>query len=32
MTFEGKVVASTGAAGGICRYFIEEGVKVAAID
>ena len=36
MTFEGKVVAITGAAGGIghslCRYFIDEGAKVAAID
>jgi NAD(P)-dependent dehydrogenase (short-subunit alcohol dehydrogenase family) len=36
MTFEGKVVAVTGAAGGIgrslCRYFLDEGAKVAAID
>ena len=36
MTFEGKVVAITGAAGGVglslCRYFIDEGAKVAAID
>jgi NAD(P)-dependent dehydrogenase (short-subunit alcohol dehydrogenase family) len=36
MTFEGKVVAITGAAGGIgqslCRHFIDEGAKVAAID
>jgi NAD(P)-dependent dehydrogenase (short-subunit alcohol dehydrogenase family) len=35
-TFEGKVVAITGAAGGVgqslCRYFIDEGAKVAAID
>jgi 2-hydroxycyclohexanecarboxyl-CoA dehydrogenase len=35
-TFEDKVVAITGAAGGIgrslCRYFIDEGAKVAAID
>ena len=36
MTFEGKVVAITGAAGGVgrslCRYFIDEGAKIAAID
>jgi NAD(P)-dependent dehydrogenase (short-subunit alcohol dehydrogenase family) len=36
MTFEDKVVVITGAAGGIgrslCRYFIDEGAKVAAID
>ena len=36
MTFNGKVVAITGAAGGIgrslCRYFIDEGAKIAAID
>ena len=36
MTFEGKVVAITGAAGGVgqslCRYFLDEGAKVAAID
>ena len=36
MTFKDKVVAITGAAGGIgqslCRYFIDEGAKVAAID
>jgi NAD(P)-dependent dehydrogenase (short-subunit alcohol dehydrogenase family) len=36
MTFEGKVVAITGAAGGVgsslCRYFIGEGARVAAID
>jgi NAD(P)-dependent dehydrogenase (short-subunit alcohol dehydrogenase family) len=36
MTFKDKVVAVTGAAGGIgqslCRYFIDEGAKVAAID
>ena len=35
-TFEGKVVAITGAAGGVgqslCRYFVDEGAKVAAID
>jgi NAD(P)-dependent dehydrogenase (short-subunit alcohol dehydrogenase family) len=35
-TFEGKVVAITGAAGGVgqslCRYFIDEGAKVAATD
>jgi len=35
-TFKGKVVAITGAAGGVgrslCRYFIDEGAKVAAID
>lgn len=35
-TFEGKVVAISGAAGGVgrslCRYFIDEGAKVAAID
>src|ERR1700722_16912599 len=35
-TFEGKVVAITGAAGGVgqslCRYFIDEGAKIAAID
>jgi NAD(P)-dependent dehydrogenase (short-subunit alcohol dehydrogenase family) len=34
--FEGKVVAITGAAGGVgrsvCQYFIDEGAKVAAID
>jgi len=36
MTFEGKVVAITGAAGGVgsslCRYFIDEGARIAAID
>ena len=36
MTFKGKVVAITGAAGGIgqslCRYFIDEGARIAAID
>ena len=36
MTFEGKVVAITGAAGGVglslCRYFIDEGASIAAID
>jgi NAD(P)-dependent dehydrogenase (short-subunit alcohol dehydrogenase family) len=36
MTFDDKVVAITGAAGGIgrslCRYFIDEGAKIAAID
>src|SRR5690242_19560694 len=36
MTFKGKVVAVTGAAGGIgeslCRLFLEEGAKLAAID
>ena len=36
MTFNDKVVAITGAAGGIgqslCRYFIDEGAKIAAID
>ncbi len=36
MTFQGKVVAITGAAGGIgqslCRYFLAAGAKVAAID
>jgi NAD(P)-dependent dehydrogenase (short-subunit alcohol dehydrogenase family) len=36
MTFEGKVVAITGAAGGVgqslCRYFIDQGAKIAAID
>jgi NAD(P)-dependent dehydrogenase (short-subunit alcohol dehydrogenase family) len=36
MTFKDKVVAITGAAGGVgqslCRYFIDEGAKVAAID
>ena len=36
MTFEDKVVAITGAAGGVgrslCRYFIAEGAKVGAID
>jgi NAD(P)-dependent dehydrogenase (short-subunit alcohol dehydrogenase family) len=36
MTFQGKVVAITGAAGGVgqslCRYFIDEGAKVGAID
>jgi NAD(P)-dependent dehydrogenase (short-subunit alcohol dehydrogenase family) len=36
MAFEGKVVAITGAAGGIgqslCRHFIDEGAKVAAVD
>jgi NAD(P)-dependent dehydrogenase (short-subunit alcohol dehydrogenase family) len=35
-TFTGKVVAITGAAGGVgtslCRYFIDAGAKVAAID
>ena len=36
MTFRGKVVAVTGAAGGIgqalCRVFLDEGAKIAAID
>lgn len=36
MMFEGKVVAITGAAGGIgqslCRYFADEGALIAAID
>jgi NAD(P)-dependent dehydrogenase (short-subunit alcohol dehydrogenase family) len=36
VTFEDKMVAITGAAGGIgrslCRYFIDQGAKVAAID
>src|ERR1700761_2157899 len=36
MTFEDKVVAITGAAGGVgrslCRYFIDAGAKVGAID
>jgi len=36
MTFGDKVVAVTGAAGGVgrslCRYFIDEGAKVGAID
>ena len=36
MTFEDKVVAITGAAGGVgrslCRYFIDQGAKVGAID
>jgi NAD(P)-dependent dehydrogenase (short-subunit alcohol dehydrogenase family) len=36
MTFKDKVVAITGAAGGIgqslCRYFLDEGAKIAAID
>jgi NAD(P)-dependent dehydrogenase (short-subunit alcohol dehydrogenase family) len=36
MTFKDKVVAITGAAGGVgqslCRYFLDEGAKVAAID
>ena len=36
MTFKGKVVAITGAAGGIgqalCRYFAAEGAAIAAID
>jgi len=36
MTFKGKVVAVTGAAGGIgrslCRVFLDEGAKIAAID
>jgi len=36
MTFQGKVVAITGAAGGIgqslCRYFLKHGAKIAAID
>ena len=36
MTFKDKVVAITGAAGGVgqslCRYFIDEGAKIAAID
>ena len=35
-TFKDKVVAITGAAGGVgrslCRYFLDEGAKVAAID
>jgi NAD(P)-dependent dehydrogenase (short-subunit alcohol dehydrogenase family) len=36
ITFQGKVVAITGAAGGVglslCRYFIAEGARIAAID
>jgi NAD(P)-dependent dehydrogenase (short-subunit alcohol dehydrogenase family) len=36
MTFRGKVVAVTGAAGGIgqslCRLFLDEGAKIAAVD
>jgi NAD(P)-dependent dehydrogenase (short-subunit alcohol dehydrogenase family) len=36
MTFEGKVVAITGAAGGIgqslCRLFLDQGAKIAAVD
>ena len=36
MTFQGKVVAITGAAGGIgqslCRYFLDAGAEIAAID
>ena len=36
MTFQGKVVAITGAADGIgqslCRYFLDAGAKIAAID
>src|SRR6516164_1252949 len=36
MTFKGKVVAVTGAAGGIgqslCRLFLDEGAEIAAID
>ena len=36
MSFRGKVVAITGAAGGIgqslCRYFLDAGAKIAAID
>ena len=36
MSFKGKVVAITGAAGGIgqslCRYFAAEGAAIAAID
>lgn len=36
MTFKGKVVAVTGAAGGIgrslCRVFLDEGAKIAALD
>jgi NAD(P)-dependent dehydrogenase (short-subunit alcohol dehydrogenase family) len=36
MTFKGKAVAITGAAGGIgqslCRYFFDEGAAIAAID
>ena len=36
MSFQGKVVAITGAAGGIglslCRYFLAAGAKIAAID
>ena len=36
MIFKGKVVAITGAAGGVgqslCRYFIGQGAKIAAID
>ena len=36
MTFKDKVVAITGAAGGIgqslCRLFLDEGAKIAAID
>ena len=36
MSFKGKIVAITGAAGGIgqslCRYFVAEGAAIAAID
>jgi NAD(P)-dependent dehydrogenase (short-subunit alcohol dehydrogenase family) len=36
MTFEGKVVVITGAAGGIgrslCRLFLDEGARIAAVD
>lgn len=36
MTFKGKVVAITGAAGGVgqslCRHFLDEGATIAAID
>lgn len=36
MSFKGKVIAVTGAAGGIgqavCRYFVSEGATIAAID
>jgi NAD(P)-dependent dehydrogenase (short-subunit alcohol dehydrogenase family) len=36
MIFQGKIVAITGAAGGVgqslCRYFLAEGAKIAAID
>jgi NAD(P)-dependent dehydrogenase (short-subunit alcohol dehydrogenase family) len=36
MIFQGKVVAITGAAGGIgqslCRYFLDAGAKIAAVD